>query len=89
MRNRAYSLINGAEGLVPGRLLGAILLLRGVPVGAAVWPEHIRGRSPCLLRTALSPKDSARSARRLKSSGGSGSLLPRSSSSSSPPVFTT
>jgi hypothetical protein len=30
-----------------------------------------------MLRTALSPKDSARSARRLKSSGGTDSLLPR------------
>jgi hypothetical protein len=64
------------NGLVPGRLLGAILLLRGVPVGATVWPEHI-SRSEPLLRTALSPKDSARSARRLKPSGGSDSLLPR------------
>ena len=65
-----------ANGLVPGRLLDAILLLRGVPVGATVWPEHI-SRSEPLLRTVLSPKDSARSARRLKSSGGTDSLLPR------------
>ena len=45
-------------------------------MGATVWPEHI-SRSEPLLRTVLSPKDSARSARRLKSSGGTDSLLPR------------
>jgi hypothetical protein len=50
------------NGLVPGRILDAILLLCGVPVGATVWPEHI-SRSDPLLRAALSPKDGARSAR--------------------------
>ena len=47
-------------------------------MGATVWPDHI-SRSEPLLRTVLSPKDSARSARRLKLSGGRGSdsLLPR------------
>jgi hypothetical protein len=53
------------NGLIPGRVLGAILLLRGVPVGATAWPEHI-SRSDPFLRTVLSPKDSAHSSRRLK-----------------------
>ena len=48
------------DGLVPGRLLDAVLLLRGVPVGATVWPEHISRSEPApLLRTALSPKATA------------------------------
>jgi hypothetical protein len=46
-------------GLVPGRLLGAILLLRGAPVGGRSYgvAEHI-SRSEPLLRTTLSPKGS-------------------------------
>jgi hypothetical protein len=30
------------NGLVPGRILDAVLLLRGAPVGATVWPNHCK-----------------------------------------------
>jgi hypothetical protein len=67
------------NGLVPGRIVDAILQLRGVPLGAVEWPVHLsKTTGPLLLGAdAMSTRAVARDKRRLKSSGGNDALLPR------------
>ena len=66
------------NGLVPGRIVDAILQLRGVPLGAVEWPAHLSRTEPLLLGAdAMSTRAVARDKRRLKSSGGNDALLPR------------
>ena len=63
---------------MPGRIVDAILQLRGVPLGAVEWPAHLSKTEPLLLGAdAMSTRAVARDKRRLKSSGGNDALLPR------------
>ena len=43
------------NGLVPGRIVDAILQLRGVPLGAVEWPAHLSKTDPLLLGAAVPP----------------------------------
>jgi hypothetical protein len=66
------------NGLVHGRIVDAILRLRGVPLNAFEWPAHLSKTEPLLLgAAALSTRAVARDKRRLKSSGGKNTLPPR------------
>jgi hypothetical protein len=46
---RSAQLLNG---LVPGRIVDAILRLRGVPLNAVEWPAHLSKTEPRLLGAA-------------------------------------
>jgi hypothetical protein len=68
------------NGLVPGRIVDAILQLRGVPLGTVEWPApaHLSKKVPLLIgAAAMSTRAVARDKRRLKSSSGNDALLPR------------
>jgi hypothetical protein len=66
------------NGLVPGRIVDAILQLRGVPLDAVEWPAHLSKTEPLLLgAAAMSTRAVARDKKELKSSGGKDTLLPR------------